>query len=77
MCTHIMVVCEVIFCLIILNLSLYDVEHNKYIKICVRVRVLDQIFNLKINKIFVHVHVRYAFKFKLNLILKKIDIHER
>jgi hypothetical protein len=42
MCTH-KVVNEMIFCLTILNLSLYDVKY-KYIfniKICIKVKVLD------------------------------------
>jgi len=70
-CVHIKVVLEVIFCLIILNLSLYDVKYKCIfsIKICIKVKVLDQFFYFKKITIFVHVHVRYVFKLLLLLLL--------
>ncbi len=48
-CVHIKVVFENIFYLTILNLSLYDVKYKCTfnIKICIRVMVFNQNFNLK------------------------------
>jgi len=59
-----------IFYLTILNLSLYDVNYK-----CIRVKDHDQIFYLKKFIIFVHVHVRYVFKF--NLENSKLKLHGR
>jgi hypothetical protein len=53
-----------IFCLTILNLFLYDVKYKCILnrKICIKVRVLDQIIYFLKNIIFMQVRVRYVFK---------------
>jgi hypothetical protein len=75
-CVHIKVIFEMIFYLTILNLSLYDVKY-KYIfniKYVLGLRFWI-IFYLKKFTIFVHVHVRYVFKFSFKI--SKLKLHGR
>jgi hypothetical protein len=67
MCVHIKVVFEMILSLTILNLSLYDVKYKYifYIKYVLGLGFFILKIIFKKFTIFVHVHVRYVFTFKL------------